>query len=173
MKLLSSAIIDQAVKETIANKLYTHHLMTHRLQQLDTHHLMTHRLQQLDTHHLMTHRLQQLDTHHLMTHRLHQLDTRTGFFLLKNAFSLPRLPYLLRSSPCYLESDDLATYDECTRNTAESICNVQFEDTGSKQAKLHARFGGLGLRSAGDLTLQAYCSRDIRSVRRVNACLPT
>ena len=72
MELLGAAILDQAVKKAIANKLHTYHLMTNRKQQLDTH---------------------------------------TGFFLLKNAFSLPRLLFLLRSSPCYRHSDDLAAYD--------------------------------------------------------------
>ena len=37
MELLGSAILGQALKKTIANKLHTCHLMTHRLQQLDTH----------------------------------------------------------------------------------------------------------------------------------------
>ena len=97
-----------------------------------------------------------LHTYYLMTHRLHQLDTHTGFFLLKNAFSLPRLLFLLRSSPCYCHFVDLAPYDECTSNTAESICNVQFDDTDWKQVKLPVIFGGLGLRSANDLALPAY-----------------
>ena len=81
-----------------------------------------------------------LHTYHRMTHRLQQLDTHTGFFRLKNMFSLPRLLFLLRSSTCYRHSDDLANYDECTRNTAESICNVQFDDGGWKQAKLPVHF---------------------------------
>ena len=37
MELLGSAILDQAVKKAIANKLHTYHLMSHRLQQLVTH----------------------------------------------------------------------------------------------------------------------------------------
>ena len=57
MELLVSAILDQAVKKAITNKLHTYHLMTHRLQQLDMH---------------------------------------TGYFLLKSAFSLPRLLFILR-----------------------------------------------------------------------------
>ena len=90
-------------------------------------------------------------TYDLMTHRLHQLNTHTGFFLLKNAFSLPRHHFLLRSSPCYLHSDDLAPYEECTRN-------FQFDDTGWKQAELPVRLGGLGLRYANDLALPDYLS---------------
>ena len=99
-----------------------------------------------------------LHTYHLMTHRLQQLDKHTGFFLLKNAFSLPRLRFLLRSPPCYRYSYDLAPYDECTRNTTELIFNVLFNDTGWKQAKLPVRLGGLGLRSVDDLSLPAYIS---------------
>ena len=133
MELLGSAILDQAVKKAIANKLHTYHLMTHRLQQLDTH---------------------------------------TGFFILKNAFSLPRLLFLLRSSPCYRHSDDLAPYDECTRTTAESNFNVQFDDTGWKQAKLPVRFGGLRHRFAGDQALPAYLSSRESCRRLVYAILP-
>ena len=91
-----------------------------------------------------------------MTHRLQQLDTHTGFFLLRNAFSLPRLLFLLRLSPCNQHSDDLEAHDECTSNSAVSICNVHINDTGWKQAKLPVRFGGLGYRSVGDLALPAY-----------------
>ena len=36
MVILGSAILDQAVKKAIANKLHTYHLMTHLQQQLDT-----------------------------------------------------------------------------------------------------------------------------------------
>ena len=98
-----------------------------------------------------------LHTCHLMTHRLHQLYSHTGFFW-RNEHSLPRLLILLRPSPCYRHSDDQAPYEECTRNAAESICNVQFDDTGWKQAELPVHFGVLGLRSAYDLALPAYLS---------------
>ena len=99
-----------------------------------------------------------LHMYHIMTHRLLQLDAHTGFFLLKTAFSLTRLLFLLRSSPCYRHSDDLAPYGECTRSTAESICNVLFDDTCWKQGKQAVRFGGIRLRSASDLALSAYLS---------------
>ena len=111
-------------------------------------------------------------TYNLMTHRLQHLDTHMDFFLLKNAFSLPRLLFLLRSSPCYRHSDDLAPYDECTRNTAESICNVQFDDTGWKQASVPVRFGSLRLRSADDLALPPSLSSCESCQRLVSAILP-
>ena len=114
-----------------------------------------------------------LRTYHLMTDRLQQLDTHTGFFPLKTAFSLPRLLFLLRSFPCYSHSDDLAPYDECTRSTAESICNVQFGDTGWNQAKLPVRLGGHGLRSANDLALSAYLASRKSCRRLVSTILPS
>ena len=107
-----------------------------------------------------------------MTHRQQHLDTHTGFFLLKNAFSLPRLLFLLRSYPRYRHSDDLAGHDVCTRSAAESICNVQFDDTGWKQAKPPVRFGGRGLRSTGDLALPAYLSSRLSCRRLVSAIHP-
>ena len=81
-----------------------------------------------------------------------------------------RIP--LRSSPFYRHSDDLAPYDECTSNTAESMCNVQFYDTGWKQAKLPVSFGGFGLRSANDLALQAYMSSREYCRRLASTILP-
>ena len=113
-----------------------------------------------------------LHTYNPMTHRLQQLDTHTGFFLLRNAFSLPRLLFLLRSSACYRHSDDPADYDECTRISAVSNCNVQFDDTDWKQAKLAIRFRSLRLRSAGDLALTAYFFSHDFNRHLVSAILP-
>ena len=42
--------------------------------------------------------------------------------------------------------------------TQQSICYAQFDDTGWKQIKQPVRFGGIGLRSANDLTTPAYLS---------------
>ena len=110
-----------------------------------------------------------LHTYNLMIHRLQQLDTLTDLFLHRNAFSLPRLLFLLRSFACYRHSVD---YDECTRITAVLICNVQFDDTDWKQAKLPIRLGGLGLRSAGDLDHPTYFSSHDSSRHLVSDILP-
>ena len=57
-------------------------------------------------------------------------------------------------------------------NTAELICNVQFDDTGWKQAKLPVDFGGFGLRSAGDLALPGYLSACESCRHLISATLP-
>ena len=104
-----------------------------------------------------------------MTQRLQQLDTHTDLFLHRNAFSLPRLLFLLQSYACYRHSDDPADYDECTRISAVSICNVQFDYTDCKHAKLPIPFR---LRSAGDLALPANFSSHDSSRHLVSAILP-
>ena len=34
-----------------------------------------------------------------------KLDAHYGFYLLKNCFSMPKLLYFLRTSPCFLQKD--------------------------------------------------------------------
>ncbi|CAE1283077.1 unnamed protein product [Acanthosepion pharaonis] len=60
--------------------------------------------------------------------------------------------------PCYLEQDFLNEIDITIKRCAELIYNVNFDDTGWRQAKFPLSFGGLGLRSAVDLALPAYLS---------------
>ena len=94
----------------------------------------------------------------LMFQRLRRLDPHPAFFLLKNCFALPRMLYLLRSSPCYLVDDILKDVEDEIRATESSICNIKFDDAGWEQATLPIRFGGLGLRSPRDLALPAFIS---------------
>ena len=61
---------------------------------------------------------------------------------------------------------------KCTRKKEESISDVQFDDTGWKQAKLPVHFRGLRLRSAGDLALPAYLSSRESCRLLVSAILP-
>ena len=58
------------------------------------------------------------------------LDRHQDLFLLKNCFSIPKLMYTLRSSPCYLEQDLLDSFDSSIRSCAELICNVVLDDSG-------------------------------------------
>ena len=66
---------------------------------------------------------------------------------------MPRLMYLLRSSPTSQYPDLLADFDDCLKSCATYICNVLFDDIGWIQATLPIR---LGLRRASDLALPAY-----------------
>ena len=92
-----------------------------------------------------------------MNDRIVLLDGHPGLFLLKNAFSLSRLLLTLRSAPCH-HHPELAEYDVITRSTTEALCNIHLDDNSWSQSKLPVRYGGLGLRTAADLSLPAFLS---------------
>ena len=104
-----------------------------------------------------------------MNDRILLLDGHPGLFLLKNAFSLPRLLLTLRSAPCHPEL--LAEYDVITRLTTEALCNIHLDDNSWSQAKLPFRYGGLGLCTAEDLALPAFLSSRTESISLVNEIL--
>ena len=90
--------------------------------------------------------------------RIILLEGHSGLFLLKNAFSLPRLLFTLRSASCHRHPELLAEYDVITRSRTEALCNIHFDDNSWSQTKLPVQYGGLGLRTAADLALPAFLS---------------
>ena len=78
-----------------------------------------------------------------MTEKLSLLDRQLAYFLLKNCFSMPKLMYLLRSSPTFIHPDLLADFDDCPKSCATDICNVSFDDIGWIQATLPIRLSGI------------------------------
>ena len=90
-----------------------------------------------------------------MTEKLALLDRHPAYFLLKNCFSMPKLMYLLRSSPTFQHPFLLADFDDCLMSCVTDICNVSFDDIDRIQATLLIRLGGIDLRCASDLTLSA------------------
>ena len=85
-----------------------------------------------------------------------KLDAHYGFYLLKNCFSMPKLPYFLRTSPCFLQKDFLERYDKLLRNSLCKVANVKMDDNQFLQAVLPAAKGCLGLSSARLLVLPAF-----------------
>ena len=97
-----------------------------------------------------------LSIFNVITENFYLLDQHPAYFLLKNWFSMPKLMYLLRSSPTFQHPDLLADFDDCLKSCATDICNVSFDDIGWIQATLPIRLVGIGLRHASDLALPAY-----------------
>ena len=91
-----------------------------------------------------------------MTEKLSILDRYPAYFLLKNCFSMPKLTYLLRSSPSFQHPDLLDDFDDYLKSCATDICNVSFDDIGWIQATLSIRLGDIGLCRASHLALPAY-----------------
>ena len=87
--------------------------------------------------------------------RLKVLNAHDALCLIKNAFSLPKLLYTLRTAPCF-QSALLTSFDDLQRCLLESICNITLSESGWKQASLPITSGGIGIRSAVLLAPSAY-----------------
>ena len=93
-----------------------------------------------------------------MVEKLKMIDPHQATVLLKNAFSLPKLLYILRSSPVYQEEEVLSQFDNIIREAFVSITNVPFTEDSWTQATLPIHLGGIGIRRAQDVALPCYIS---------------
>ena len=85
-----------------------------------------------------------------------KIDAHYGFYLLKNCFSLPKLLYFLRTSPCSEELDLLQQYNFIIRKSLSKTCNVNFNEGSYTQAILPVSKGGIGVASASQIALPAF-----------------
>lgn len=92
----------------------------------------------------------------LLTSRLPHLQGHSALFLLKSCLSMPKLVYLLRCSPTWKANSQLEKFDNTLREALEAILNVKLDDTTWAQASLPVPRGGLGVRSARDLSVPAF-----------------
>jgi hypothetical protein len=87
--------------------------------------------------------------------RLKLLHAHDALTLLRNAFTMPKILYILRTAPCF-RSTLLEDFDSIQRSLLEGICNIQLNDDSWMQAALPINAGGLGIRSAAKLAPSAY-----------------
>ena len=107
----------------------------------------------------------------IMISRLHLIDPHQAFVMLKNSFAIPKMTYLLRSSPAYQQDDLLQEFDLTLRNSMSSITNIEFTDDSWTQASLPARSGGLGIRKSNDIALPCFISSALSALSMVEAIL--
>ena len=62
-----------------------------------------------------------------MTSKLEVLNPHQAFVLLKNAFAIPMLQYVLRASPDYLCREELRIFDRVLFSSLGRVANVSFE----------------------------------------------
>ena len=91
-----------------------------------------------------------------MTSKLEVLNLHQTFVLLKNAFAIPKVQYVLRSSPAYLCGDELSVFDKALFDSLGKVTNVSLEGDVCKQAALPVSLGGLRCRRAGDIALPSF-----------------
>ena len=114
-----------------------------------------------------------------MGNRLKYLRSQDALILLKNALAIPKLLYLLRTSPCFF-STLLEDYDSQLRNLLNTIPNNNMDANSPAwlQASLPVRSGGLGIRRAVQLAPSAFlasaaaCSDLVSLILHTNICNP-
>ena len=84
------------------------------------------------------------------------LNPHQAFVLLKNAFAIPKLQYVLRASPAYLCREELQIFDRALFGSLGRVTNVSLEGDVCKQAGFPVNFGGLGCRRAEDIALPSF-----------------
>ena len=109
----------------------------------------------------------------LSAQRIRDVEPHAAFFLLKNSLWLPKLLYILRSSPAYAEADTvLQRLDASLRETLSATVNVSFRQESWEQAVLPVRHGGLGFRMTSAVALPAYLASLHASADLVKRILP-
>ena len=103
--------------------------------------------------------------------RLPLLEAHDSLCLLRNAFAIPKVLYILRTASCFL-SPSLDRFDSLQRVLIESICNIQLRDASWRQASLPINGGGLGISSAAMLVPSAYLASAAGSAPISQAILP-
>ena len=83
-----------------------------------------------------------------MTSKWEVLNPHQAFVLLKNAFAIPRLQYVLRALPAYLCGEELRILDRALFGSLGREANVSLEGDVCKQVGFPVNFGGLGCRRA-------------------------
>ena len=80
-----------------------------------------------------------------MGERLTSLQSHDALTLLRHSLAIPKILYVLRTTPCFLSSH-LQSFDESLRDILMSIVNVHLDDVSWLQASLPVRVGGIGIR---------------------------
>ena len=94
----------------------------------------------------------------IMFERLKFLNSHTALFLLKNCFAVPKLTYLIRTSPAWNFEKFISAFDDEIKDVLETIINVDMNYQQWTQATLPVNFGGLGIRRLQDISLPAFLS---------------
>lgn len=91
-----------------------------------------------------------------MVDRLRKLNSHQSFFLLRHSFSIPRLTYILRTTPCWHAMDSLNEYDDLLRTSLEGVINCQLDSNAWIECSLSVKCGGLGLRNVTNLCFSSF-----------------
>ena len=95
-----------------------------------------------------------------MGSRLSWISSHRALFLLKNCFALPKLLYVLRTSPCFDHPllHVLQSLDDLQFELLRKLLNIKLVDHARQQASLPVSLGDLGVISATVIASSAFIS---------------
>ena len=93
-----------------------------------------------------------------MFERLKILNSHTALFILRNCLAIPKLTYLIRTSPSWKFENFTSAFDKEIKDILETILNIDLNSQQWTQATLPISFGGLGIRKLRDIALPAFLS---------------
>ena len=105
-----------------------------------------------------------------MSH-LRVLDCDEAFYLIKNRMYIPKLLFILRSTPLY-NSEKLAVLDKCLYDNISYVLNVGLDEKNMMQIFLSVKFGRFGVRSLHVLALSAFLSSYYGALNIMNTISP-
>ena len=104
--------------------------------------------------------------------RLQLLQVQDALLLLRHSYAIPKILYVLRSSPSY-SSPCLEDYDSRLRNVLSEIMNIRLEPGPSwSQASLPVRVGGITIGNAVQLAPSAYLASAAGCAGLVSSIFP-
>ena len=106
--------------------------------------------------------------------RFRYITCHDAYLLLRHSLAIPKVLYLLRTSPCFL-SPSLKIYDDELRATICSSFNIHLTESDPSwiQSILPVNCGGLGIRSAVQLAPSAFLASAAASSELAHMILPT
>ena len=105
--------------------------------------------------------------------RLGHLYKQDALLLIRSAFSMPKILYLLRTAPCF-SSPALDDFDKELRSILSTILNLSLDDENVWiQATLPINSGGLGVRRSVQLAPSAFLASATASAPLVTQLLPS
>ena len=108
-----------------------------------------------------------------LTSCLRCLLAHDAIYLLHNCLAIPKLLYLLRTSPSWKARSELEEFDEIVRLSLQSISNVNMEESVWSQATLPTSKGGLSISRSVNLSLPAFLTSSHASQGLVSSLLPS
>jgi hypothetical protein len=86
------------------------------------------------------------------------LNRHVAYTLIKNCLFIPKLNFLLRTTPFWKFSNYVNSIDSSLKSSLERILNLRLTNLQWRQSTLPIRFGGLGIRRISDICVPAFLS---------------